>query len=160
MENKTPEKEAPKFVKVTKVKTKELGYVTRRFYIDMENYLQIKSNDKLIQMKLKLKGDKLRLIGMITKSTRTIVMTRKRGVHLHRISNSYGFNHYILENAFTFDTIRLSDDKGGNWKIPRQYILDNGSYLHFKSQGFEKQLFMKLEQLEQFKVKPSENSRF
>lgn len=159
MENKTPEKEAPKFLKVTKVKSKELGYKIRRFYIDMENYLQIKSNDKLIQMKLKLKGDKLRLIGMITKSTRTIVMTRKRGIHRYRTLDAYGFNDYVLRNAFTFDTIRLSDDMGGNWKIPRQYILDNGVYLHHKNQGFEKQRFISFSQLEQFKVQPSENRR-
>ena len=153
-------KEAPKFKKVVKVKSKKIGFVIRRFYIDMENYLQIKSNDKLVEIKLKLKGDKLRLIGTITKSTRTIVMTRKRDIHLHRITNSYGFNQYVLENGFLFDTIRLSDDKGGHWKVPVKYVLENGAYLHFQSQGFELQRFVSLENLEQFRVKNSYNRRF
>ena len=153
-------KEAPKFKKIKKVKSKDAGFVIRQFFIDDDNYLQIKSNDKLIHLKLKLKGDKPRLIGTVTKSTRTIVMTRKRGVHLHRISNSYGFNDYVLRNAFTFDMIRLSDDTGSHWKIPVEYVLTEGKYLHFQTQGFELQRFVKLEQLEQFRVGTAENRRF
>jgi hypothetical protein len=100
------------------------------------------------------------MIGTVTKSTRTIEMKRKRAKHLHYMSNSYGFNDYILREQTTFDWVRLSDDLGNNWKIPVSYILEKGKYLNFKGQGFELQRFVSLENLEQFRVKAEENRRF
>jgi hypothetical protein len=132
----------------------------RSFYIDEQNTLLIKSNDKLIIVKLLLKNMKPRMIGTVTKSTRTIEMKRKRAKHLHYMSNSYGFNDYILREQTTFDWVRLSDDLGNNWKIPVSYILEKGKYLNFKGQGFELQRFVSLENLEQFRVKAEENRRF
>jgi len=132
----------------------------RSFYIDEQNTLLIKSNDKLIIVKLLLKNMKPRMIGTVTKSTRTIEMKRKRAKHLHYMSNSYGFNDYILREQTTFDWVRLSDDLGNNWKIPVSYILEKGTYLEFKQQGFELQRFVSLENLEQFRVKAEENRRF
>lgn len=130
----------------------------RSFYIDEQNTLLIKSNDKLIIVKLLLKNMKPRMIGTVTKSTRTIEMKRKRGKHLHYMSNSYGFNDYILREQTTFDWVRLSDDLGNHWKIPVSYIL-KGKSLNFKVQGFELQKFVSLENLEQFRVKAEENRR-
>jgi len=132
----------------------------RSFYIDEQNTLLIKSNDKLIIVKLLLKNMKPRMIGTVTKSTRTIEMRRKRGKHLHYMTNSYGFNDYILREQTTFDWVRLSDDLGNHWKIPVSYILEEGKYLNFKGQGFELQRFVSLENLEQFRVKAEENRRF
>jgi hypothetical protein len=132
----------------------------RSFYIDEQNTLLIKSNDKLIIVKLLLKNMKPRMIGTVIKSTRTIEMKRKRGKHLHYMSNSYGFNDYILREQTTFDWVRLSDDLGNHWKIPVSYILEKGKYLNFKGQGFELQRFVSLENLEQFRVKAEENRRF
>ena len=132
----------------------------RSFYIDEQNTLLIKSNDRLIIVKLLLKNMKPRMIGTVTKSTRTIEMKRKRGKHLHYMSNSYGFNDYILREQTTFDWVRLSDDLGNHWKIPVSYILEKGTYLKFKQQGFELQRFVSLENLEQFRVKAEENRRF
>lgn len=131
----------------------------RSFYIDEQNTLLIKSNDRLIIVKLLLKNMKPRMIGTVTKSTRTIEMKRKRGKHLHYMSNSYGFNDYILREQTTFDWVRLSDDLGNHWKIPVSYILEKGKYLNFKGQGFELQRFVSLENLEQFRVKAEENRR-
>ena len=134
-------------------------YVIRTFPIDMENSLLLKSNDRLINIKLHLKGDKPREIGTVTKSTRTIEMKRVRAKHLFRKGNAYGFNDYVLRNSTTFDWIRLSDDLGNNWKIPKSFILENGKYLNFMQQGFELQRFLSLEQLEQFRVNDNENRR-
>jgi hypothetical protein len=131
----------------------------RSFYIDEQNTLLIKSNDRLIIVKLLLKNMKPRMIGTVTKSTRTIEMKRKRGKHLHYMTNSYGFNDYILREQTTFDWVRLSDDLGNHWKIPVSYILEKGTYLKFKQQGFELQRFVSLENLEQFRVKAEENRR-
>ena len=132
----------------------------RSFYIDEQNTLLIKSNDKLIIVKLLLKNMKPRMIGTVTKSTRTIEMRRKRGKHLHYMTNSYGFNDYILREQTTFDWVRLSDDLGNHWKIPVSYILEEGTYLKFAKKGFELQRFVSLENLEQFRVKAEENRRF
>ncbi len=137
------------------------GFTYRMFYLDdMENYLRIKSNDKLIQLSLKLKSEKkLRRIGTVTKSTKTIDIKRKRGKHLHIKSNSYGFNYEVLNNKKSFDTVRLSDEIS-DWKIPLDFILKNGKFLYFLQQGFEKQIFVTLEQIEPYRVKKEENRRY
>lgn len=134
--------------------------VIRQFFIDDDNSIMLKSNDRLIHISLRLKGDKPRNIGTVTKSTRTIEMRRIRAVHLFRKLNAYGFNDYVLRQSKTFDWIRLSDDLGNNWKVPKDYILENGEYLNFKREGFELQRFVSLENLEQFRVHDKENRRF
>ena len=53
-----------------------------------------------------------------------------------------------------FNTIRLQDEFN-RWTIPLQYILENGEFLFFKEQGFEKQIFISLNKIEQFKKKQS-----
>ena len=115
MENKPEGEPIPfKFIKVKKMKTKSVGFVVRRFYIDNYNFLQISSSDKLIHMKIKLHAEnRMRMIGTITKSTRTFDIKRKRATHIHRIMDSYGFNDFVMRYGYTFDSIRLSDD-GGN----------------------------------------------
>lgn len=133
----------------------------RKFFIDTTglNYLIIKQNDKLISLYLKLGKLKQRFIGTVTKSTKTFEVRRKRGKHLHIKSNSYGFNYHALDNKKSFDTVRLSDEIS-DWKIPVNFILENGSFLYFKEQGFEKQIFVSLEQIEQYIVPPEEKRRF
>lgn len=147
---------------VPKPKTarKKVPYVFRTFYIDMDNTIRIQSNDKLIKLSLHLKGSEPRMIGTITKSTRTIEMRRKMAIHLFRKGNAYGFNEYILRESKTFDWVRLRDDAGNDWKIPKKFILENGQYLNFKEQGYELQLFVPLEMLEPYRVTHAENRRF
>jgi hypothetical protein len=87
-------------------------------------------------------------------------MKRVRGIHLFKKLNAYGFNDYVLRNQSRVDWIRLSDDLGNHWKIPVNYVLNSGSYLNFKSQGFELQRFVSLEDLEKFRVRNEENRRF
>jgi hypothetical protein len=144
---------------MVKAKTKKTDLVTRTFYIDMDNYLLLSMNDKLINVKLKLKGDKVRQIGTVTKSTRTIEIRRVRDRHLFRKLNAYGFNDYVLRHQTSFEWIRLSDDVGDHWKIPVSYVLEKGEYLNFKKEGFELQRFVSLNDLEQFRVKKEENRR-
>lgn len=150
-----------KVIKNNKAIKSKSPAVVRLIPIDNENenFVRIKSNDRTINITLVLKGDKPRLIGTVTKSTKTIRMKRKRGYHLFVKYNAYGFNDYILREAKTFDTIDLSDEYD-NWKIPVSYILNNGKYLNFQKQGFELQRFVNLNDLEQFKIKEKENRRF
>jgi hypothetical protein len=141
---------------------KATEFTIRKFFADKtsKNYLTIKENNKIIILTLKLEShNKHRLIGTVTKSTRTIEMRRKRDIHLFRKGNAYGFNDYVLRNQTSFDWIRLNDETN-HWKVPVKFILDNGTYLNFSEQGFELQRFVSLEQLEQFRVIDSENRRF
>lgn len=136
--------------------------ITRKFILDDEgkNYLLIQSNNKVINLKLKLERDKkLRKIGRVTKSTKILEVRRVRAKHLFIKGNAYGFNHYILENSKTFKTISLFDGIK-HWKIPVEFILKEGVFLIFKQQGFERQLFVSLQQIEQYEVKPNTNRRF
>ena len=67
--------------------------------------------------------------------------------------DGYGFNHKLIADSKLFDTVRLTDDFS-EWKIPKKFILDNGMFLNFKGQGFEVQIFVTLNQIEQFKKEP------
>lgn len=146
--------------------SKKTNLTYRLFFVDDEggNKLQVKQNDKLIVLTLLLKNDKPRRIGVVTRSTRTLAIKRKVGVHLFRkISplGGWGFCHYVLNNQNSIDFIRLSDDMGNEWSnIPVKFILENGKFLFFKEQGFEKQIFVSLEQLAEFKITPEQNRRF
>ncbi len=116
------------------------------------NRIIVTENANTILIQLKLPSEKRkRKIGVVTKSTRTLNVVRDRSKHLHRISNSYGFNHRIIAESKRFDTIVLTDEYS-RYKIPKQFILDNENFLYFKPQGFELQTFISLAQLKQFEV--------
>ncbi len=113
-----------------------------------------KNNSKRIIVSLKLTTEtKHRRLGVINLAQKSINITRKRSKHLYRKMNSYGFNDALLRNTKHFDTIRLSDEYEC-WKIPVIFILEYGEYLHHLQQGFERQRFVSLVQLHQFKVNP------
>jgi hypothetical protein len=46
----------------------------------------------------------------------------------------------------------LIDDYGERL-VPFSVIVSDGSYLHFKQEGFEKQLFVKLKKLDEYLLK-------
>jgi hypothetical protein len=134
--------------------------VIRSFFInETNNKIHIQSTDKTAVIFLELESEsKKRKIGVVTKSTKTLSIKRDRGLHLFRNGNAYGFNEYILKEAKIFDTISLRDNIH-SWKVPVKFILENGTYMNFKQQGFELQLFVTLAQLEQFRVLKKENRR-
>ncbi|MES2287636.1 MAG: hypothetical protein V4547_18215 [Bacteroidota bacterium] len=135
--------------------------VHRTFFIDDagRNKIFLQSTRKTIVVLLQLETESYKKkIGVVTKSTKTLKIERKRDLHLFRMGNAYGFNEYILKQAKTFDTISLSDELE-HWKIPVKFILENGKYLNFAQQGYELQLFVSLSQLEQFRVLKKENRR-
>lgn len=107
-----------------------------RFEVDeKEGYLYIT---------LHLKGKKAgRNIGRVRLKDRVLEVERKRDKHLMMKGNAYGFNEYVMRTAQKFDVVELTDEYG-TYSIPRQLILNMGKYLHFKEEGFEKQLFLSL----------------
>jgi hypothetical protein len=104
-------------------------------------------------VRLKLNEENFhREIGTVLFDKREFHVRRQRTKHLLIKANAYGFNHYILDNAQMFDYVMLEDEHE-RWRIPRQTILEEGNFLHFKNNGgFELQIFMSLAQLEPFKV--------
>lgn len=116
------------------------------------NYFETELMKDWLIVSLKLeKESKSRGIGKIHVKERFIELKRDRSKHLFRKNNSYGFNEYLIRASKTFDTIKLIDDVG-TYIFPKTTILEKGSYLFFKQQGFEKQLFLQLDEIEKFKV--------
>ena len=85
---------------------------------------------------------------------RTFRIIKKRLKHLFRKTKSYGFNHYVMSNATKFDHVILMDEYA-TWKIPVKFIIDNGKFMEFSGKGFEKQIFLTLNEIEQFKTEKS-----
>lgn len=144
-----------------KLKPVKQKAVCRTHFIDEAglNKIHTKATDKRITVWLQLRaeGGRKRKIGVITKSTRTMFITRKREEHLMRKLNGYGFCLWFFQNQTTFNKINLKDDSGGKWEIPVEYLTDSrtGFFLDFKSCGFERQKFLSLEEIEKFKSKMS-----
>lgn len=136
------------------MKTKKTQDEIRTVSDDFGNLIKSAYNGKRIILSLKLASEtRHRKIGTINVKQRTIQIKRNRDKHLMYKFDGYGFNHKLLEDAKMFDTIRLSDNIA-DWVIPKQFILDNGKFLNFKSQGFELQTFVTLSQIEQFRKQP------
>ena len=110
---------------------------------------EIVVKDKNISLKL-ASEDRSRRIGIIN-SKKQLSIKRKRIIHLHYKSQSYGFNHYVIDNAKKFNKVLLSDERG-TYLIPNKIILEKGEFLYFKQQGFEVQIFLSLEIINQYKL--------
>ena len=113
------------------------------------NELIAKTNGNVISLYLKLVEKSERLLGIIDKKEKTFQIRRNREKHIFKRNKSYGFNHYVLKNAKTFDKIYLLDDVT-SWIIPVKFILENGSFMQFQQQGFELQIFIPLDKIAQF----------
>jgi len=103
---------------------------------------------------LKLASEKRRReVGRIISGSDTIIMERKQE-HLLRKANAYGFNYEALKLAKAVKFILLHTPTV-MYKFPISFALENGSFLWFKSEGFEKQIFLTLSQLEKWKTTQS-----
>jgi len=127
--------------------------ITKQISDSAGNKIIASNNGDRIKVLLKLNTElRSRLLGYVNIKSKSIKIIRKKEVHLLYKNNSYGFNHTLLADAKTFDKILLKDEVNA-WKIPTKFILENGKFLFFKEQGFERQIFVSLEQLNQFKTK-------
>lgn len=133
-------------------KKAKVPYTIKSISDEQGNLLILKKNDKRTILSLKLKAHtKVRRIGTINLQRKIFEVRRRRAKHLLRVNQSYGFNYKLLAVAKTFTKVRLCDEFN-EWLIPVQHILDNGSFLWFKDpEGFERQIFIQLSQIEEFK---------
>jgi hypothetical protein len=100
---------------------------------------------------LKLKNESFsRKLGEIDTDKKTLTVNRKYETHLHRKSDSFGFNYSLLKQATLFNLVVLITNKDEVFHIPLEYILEKGDFIYFKEQGFEKQIFLKLELIKEF----------
>jgi hypothetical protein len=104
---------------------------------------------RAISLQLALE-EKTRHIGTLYVKDRILKVKRTRSRHLFRKNNSYGFNEHIIRTGILFDRVILNDEFGV-FEIPREVILEKGTYLDFKQIGFEKQIFLALEIIQQYK---------
>lgn len=102
-----------------------------------------------LEVYLKLAHKFKRHIGTVNIQERVMHTKRKRSKHMLLATLSYGFNNHLVRNAKSFDHILLTDEEG-SYKIPREIIIDEGSYFYFKTTGFEKQIFLKIERIKEF----------
>jgi hypothetical protein len=100
---------------------------------------------------IKVNGDnRLRKIGTVIPGKRILVINRLRSKHEFKKAASYGFNYYVLKNIEGFDTIKLCDEYG-IYNIPVEDILAKSLFLHFKKTGFERQIFMKISDINKYR---------
>ena len=96
--------------------------------------------------------DRQRTLGIINLTSRKIFMKRERNKHLHKIGNAYGFNYALLTESKRFDTVVLRDEISA-FEIPKEYIIENGKIFYYKQTGFERQVFLTLNELENYCIR-------
>lgn len=105
-------------------------------------YLKLASEDKNRTLG-KVKGD-------------IFFCKRVRDKHLFRQNSSYAFNINIIEQLGV-NYIELYEDSG-IFKFPVDVLRQYGEYLHFKSEGFERQLFLPLTIIDKWRFTPEMDS--
>lgn len=115
---------------------------------DTLNNIWFKDNET-IYLKLD-KEDFNRTLGKVKGDT--FFVKRVREKHLFRKNNSYGFNGSIIEQLGV-DFIELYEDSG-IFKFPVDVLRQFGDYLHFKDEGFERQMFLPLSIIDKYRYTP------
>lgn len=132
----------------------KVEFATKHLNDNQGNNLIIRRKGKFITLFLKLASESFnRNIGRINTDTKVLHIKRKKGLHLFRKLNAYGICYQILEDGKLFEKVRIKDEND-EWLIPKSWITDkeNKTLLHFKGNGgFELQVFLPLEEIEQFK---------
>jgi len=95
-----------------------------------------------------------RIGDFVKEEEHVIIMRRNPTRHLLRVANAYGFCYEFLKTARKIKVIRLLIVGTKDfYHILISDLLKHGDFLFFKQQGFEKQIFLTLEQLEKYGIK-------
>ena len=116
------------------------------------NYFITQRTKHSLTIQLKLTNEtRVRNIGIVNLENRFIEIVRDKHRHLFRKGNAYGFNEHLIKTAKTFDDVKLIDNDGA-YVFPKSIILEKGKYLFFKEQGFERQLFLDMRVISEYRV--------
>jgi len=133
---------------------RKIEFATKHLNDNQGNNLIIRRKGKFVTLFLRLGSETFnREIGKINTDTKVLHIKRNKGKHLFRKFNAYGLCYQVIEDGKLFNKIRIKDEDS-EWLIPKDWIVDNKDkkFLHFKgSGGFELQVFLPLEEIEQFK---------
>lgn len=118
------------------------------------NYFLVKQRSKnTLSVHLYLsKESKSRELGVVNEDKKVFTIRRDPNKHIFKKNQSYGFNEYVIKTAKKFDQIHLIEDGGDEYLFPKSLVMELGSYLHFKSEGFERQIFVTLKNLAPYKI--------
>ncbi len=97
---------------------------------------------------LKLEKDKfVRRLGIIEDDR--FIVYREKAKHLMKVNNSYGFSYEVINQLHQFKGIRFVDvyDEEGMFRLTIEDIKIDGTFLHFKEEGFEKQIFVPIDRI-------------
>lgn len=121
---------------------------------DSGDFFKISQKGGLLKISLKLKSESgSRNIGEVKLDDKTLLLKRNKAKHLFKKNNSYGFNEYLIQNGKTFDKIMLADDDAV-YLFPKELVKEKGNYLYFKQEGFEKQIFLALDEIKKHQIHP------
>jgi len=91
-----------------------------------------------------------RKLGMIDLLHKQILIFRRAG-HLLKKANAYGFNYQMLITAQKCKSVMLCC-RQGRFEIPIKDILEKGSFLWFKHTGFERQIFLPVDVIQNYRA--------
>jgi hypothetical protein len=100
---------------------------------------------------VKLRGEKPKLAGYFSALNPTImVMERKESRHMLHAIKGYGFNELLLRDYLVPSGFKvgLKIDNQVKYLLDPKVMLSSGSYLHFKSEGYERQIFLSVTTIE------------
>jgi hypothetical protein len=117
------------------------------------NKIIVQNSGNFIDLFLKLKSEqRMRNIGIIAIHDRLLIIKRDLSKHLHYKSQSIGFNYHILAEGKRFDNVLVKIENGDDYTIPKSVILEQGKFIHFQKEGFERQIFLPLNILKNYKT--------
>lgn len=94
-----------------------------------------------------------RRIGVI--KDKMLFVDRDSSKHLHRKSNSYGFNYNVLKLSKSFDSVAINEDDDVLYVVPKETILSMGRVMYFKNSedgnSFEVQIFLNRDIIKTYK---------
>lgn len=104
------------------------------------------------KIRLRIKGtDRVRTLFHIHKDLNYIACERKPSKHLHRKSNSYGFNWDVLQKADIVENVLVREGKK-NYLVPIQEIKNRGTFLWFSTKQCELQIFLSLDEIKKYRI--------
>jgi len=113
---------------------------------NMGNFLKIDDSGKI---SLKLVNErKTRYIGQLFERDGYNVYAKTEEIKdgILRINNSWGLCYPVLQKLDNNGYVEIYDDQHRVFRQTKKYIIEHGTFLHFKKQGFEKRIFLPLEE--------------